>query len=237
MERRTSFPNEQVLTVNLSHRTFADLIAGVIAVAIGVIGTVAILSDEDVAAPTSTTTVSKDAVDAVPGTEKTTKVVEQTGKDPATRTTTTETVGDTPEKPAETTTTTEEGERTFLERALGDDGLVLLQIGVAVLAAFLAGALIQRVLLGEYGFKLGTLELGTIARASTQGIKELGDDLKKLRQETATSAALKQADDRSRDADASLKDDLALAYKRMDVIERRLDDLKLSGRSDPGNQQ
>jgi hypothetical protein len=53
-----------------------------------------------------------------------------------------------------------------------------------------------------------------------------GEDLKKLRQETATAAALKHADDRSREADASLKEDLALAYKRMDVIERRLGDLE-----------
>ena len=124
-------------------------------------------------------------------TNKTTVITRKRGDEP-TRTTTTQVQGARPGRPSETTTTTTSGERTTLERVLGDGGVVMLQIAAVALAAFLAAAVVQRVLLGKYGgLKIGTLELGEIAEASTAGIDELKH--------------VKKAQEESRREDASLR--------------------------------
>jgi uncharacterized coiled-coil protein SlyX len=67
------------------------------------------------------------------------------------------------------TTTVEDSPRSFTERVLGESGLILLQIGIILLAAFLAGAFTQRVLLGDFALKLGgLLELGAVQEKAEQ---------------------------------------------------------------------
>lgn len=57
-------------------------------------------------------------------------------------------------------TVSEEGSRSLPERVLGESGRDLLQIAAILLTAFLAGAFTQRLLLGDFAFKLGPLDLG-----------------------------------------------------------------------------
>ena len=195
------------------------------AAAILIVGIVVISHDGGILEPKSTTTVTKEATEATPATVKKSVVVTRKRGEPATRTKTLEFLPGTPEQPRSVTTTNEAGERTFVERVLGDVGLVLLQGAVILLAAFLGAAVIQRMIMGEYGgVEIGAFKLGDIAAASTAGIAELGGELKKLREEAATAEDLKKLDDARRDDTAAVKDDLALAYKRMDLIEKRLSD-------------
>ncbi|HEX8803080.1 MAG TPA: hypothetical protein VF743_02770 [Acidimicrobiales bacterium] len=62
----------------------------------------------------------------------------------------------------EVRTTTKPSDDSTLERALGDGGLLLVRLGVAVAAAFLAGAVTIRILLGRYGFKAAGVELDDV---------------------------------------------------------------------------
>ena len=55
-----------------------------------------------------------------------------------------------------TRTTTKEASSSFPERMLGDSGVLLLRLCLVVLAAFLAAAVLQRVILGTYGLRGGT---------------------------------------------------------------------------------
>jgi hypothetical protein len=50
----------------------------------------------------------------------------------------------------------------LLDQALASGGLLLLRIGVAAAAAFLAGAATQRILLGEFAFSAGGVELPAV---------------------------------------------------------------------------
>ena len=54
-----------------------------------------------------------------------------------------------------TRTTTKEASSSFPERMLGDSGVLLLRLCLVVLAAFLAAAVLQRVILGTYGLRGG----------------------------------------------------------------------------------
>ena len=71
-----------------------------------------------------------------------------------------------PGKPVERTTTTKPASAPWVERALGNSGLLLLRVGIVVLAAFLAGAVAQRVLLGDYALKVGPVEVPALTAAS-----------------------------------------------------------------------
>lgn len=211
--------------MHVTRRGAADLTAALVAVAVAGIGIGVIANDSHVLAPRSTTSVTKRAVGHTSATHKQTTVVTRTRGKPTTRMTTSERVPGTPRQPRTTTVTTQTGERTFVERVLGDGGLFVLQIGVVLLAAFLSAAMVQRVIVGQFGgLELGTFKLSEIASASTSGIEALGDDLKKLREEAATAKDLKALDELRRNDLAALKEDLALAYKRMDLIEKRLPD-------------
>jgi hypothetical protein len=203
------------------YRTFVDVVAAIVAVAIAFVAIIVIANDSDLAGPKTTTVVSKDAIAASGGTRKTTNVVTKGPHGKLSRTVTREKNSATPAKPAETTTTTEDGQRTFLERILGNGGLVILQIAVAVIAAFLAGAIVQRVLLGEYGgFKFGNFELSSVARASSTSVEKLGDDLKKAREEADN--AIKGAKAESAKEDGDIRKELAIIYKHLDLIEKRI---------------
>jgi hypothetical protein len=65
---------------------------------------------------------------------------------------------------------------------------VVLQLAAIVLAAFLAAEIAQQVMLGQYGFKLGSFELSAVADASTAGLDELKHHLAKLREDAASNA-------------------------------------------------
>lgn len=76
----------------------------------------------------------------------------------------------------ETTTTNTEASEDLLTRSLSSGGLLLLRIAVAGLAAFLAGAVIQRAVLGRFDIKVGPIELselGKAAEAASGGIEKL----------------------------------------------------------------
>lgn len=127
--------------------------------------------------------------------------------EPSTTTTTVVTVS--PEGKT-TKTTTAEASRSFVERSLASGGLLLLRIGIVALAAFLAGAVVQRTILGRFDMKLGPLEVPALAQkaaeASDQALEEVKAELG--RQVEATKAAMTAA---ARNAEelASLKTVLA----------------------------
>jgi len=62
--------------------------------------------------------------------------------------------------------TIEHGSRSLPERALGESGLVGLQVALVVLASFLFAGLVQRALLGDFAVKIGNFELGALAKSS-----------------------------------------------------------------------
>ena len=77
--------------------------------------------------------------------------------DPFTTGTTSQIVQETNGKRVDRTrTTATEDASSFPERVLGDAGVLLVRLLLVVLAAFLAAALLQRAILGEYGLRRGT---------------------------------------------------------------------------------
>jgi len=94
--------------------------------------------------------------------------------------TTTTVVTETPSAGKETTTTTSEARDSLFERALAGAGFLFFRIGLAALAAFLAGAVVQRTLLGDFAVKVGPVEvpdLPAAAEASKNAITEMKDSL------------------------------------------------------------
>lgn len=72
------------------------------------------------------------------------------------------------------TRTVEEGSRTFLERSLGKVGLIGLQVATVLLASFLAAALVQRALVGDFSVKVGSLlELSALQDAAAKPATDL----------------------------------------------------------------
>lgn len=99
-----------------------------------------------------------------------------------------------PDGSTETKTTTGEASRSFVERSLAAGGLLLLRIGIVALAAFLAGAVVQRTILGDFAMKLGPLEVPKLAKAAEASDKALEEIKEELgRQAEATSRAMNVA--------------------------------------------
>jgi DNA-binding XRE family transcriptional regulator len=65
-----------------------------------------------------------------------------------------------------TRTTTTEDASSFPERALGDAGVLLLRLLLVALAAFMAAAVLQRAILGDYSLRRGALERAPTAPAT-----------------------------------------------------------------------
>lgn len=113
------------------------------------------------------------------------------------------------------------GGRSFFERVLGHDGDLLLRIAVILLAALVAGAAIQRVLVGQYGgIKVGSLEIAELASASDGAVKELQDALAKLQGEAQSAIKKLSADLATTQAD-SLEREVAL-NQTLSVITKHL---------------
>jgi hypothetical protein len=113
-------------------------------------------------------------------------------------------------------TTTTEAERSFVERSLAAGGLVLLRVGAVALAAFIAGAVVQRAILGRFDLKLGPLELTETKRAAEASEEGLAAVEAGLRDQVrATTRAMNLAAGAAEgvaalhDDTAQLKEDLA----------------------------
>jgi hypothetical protein len=79
------------------------------------------------------------------------------------------------------TTTVEEGSRSFLERSLGKSGLIGLQVAVVLFASFLAAALTQRALVGDFTVKVGSvLELSALQEAAANPVTDLAANVTTL---------------------------------------------------------
>lgn len=194
-----------------------------------VVGGTALALSPSVDHPPATTTVTKSASPATRTSEKSV-VVNRTGKKlTKTTTTKTSTAGATPQA---TDTTTVDSERSFFERMLGGTGVVFLQISVILLAAFLAGAALQRVLLGKFGgLKLGALEISEIATASDEAIASLSAAIAALDAKAAmiqsdaakTRTRLEKVRTESRTEDLETTQNLKRVASRLRAVERKMD--------------
>ena len=177
----------------VSHRA-ANWVAAVVAVVVLAVGgvlaaTLGITLDP----PKNTTTVVETGTGA--GVGKKSKTVEATGVAKAQgtkgkkgrrqtkRTTTVEEGTGSPS--GKKSVTTEEESRSFFERIGGKTGQIMLLLAVIVLAAFLAAALAQRLLLGDYSIKLGGFELAAAQEADTGNIEKLTAGVTKVSDELA----------------------------------------------------
>lgn len=79
-------------------------------------------------------------------------------------------------EPTKTTkrTVTKPASESFLERALAPSGVLLLRLAVVAVAAVIAGAIAQRVVLGEYAFELAGLKVPQLSTIADETEKSLG---------------------------------------------------------------
>lgn len=214
----------------MASRETANLMAAaaffvVLAIGVWVVGT-----NHGVEHPTTTTVVTKSAVAASATSRGSTQVVFGPNGHTKTRTTT-KTSTTAPGSPQSTETTTVDGSRSFIERILGDNGVVFLQIGAVLLAAFIAGAAIQRVLVGQYGgLKVGSLGVSElapeVAELSGKSIKELEAALAAFQQESKTKfeevgKSLEATRRESRVVDSELSNDLYVITSRLREAEKK----------------
>jgi hypothetical protein len=175
----------------MTRRRFADVCAVLTAIGVLVVGLVLVLGpsyrhfnsqvwDRD---PFSrrlvTTTETKRTVPgrtSAPATTKTTKTTTLDEDGDIAKTTVIETTSATSSqvKPStEVTATKNEADDSFLERALGPGGLIVFRFAIVAFAAFIAGAVVQRTVMGQFAIKLGVLELGELQAATTDSVAEL----------------------------------------------------------------
>ena len=170
----------------------------------------------DFSEPRTTTTLEKEFVPAPPARKVTTTITFANGR--RTGSTRTSELQTAPDRPAvESTTTTETEPRSFFERVLGDD---LLLYVIAVFAAFLTAAAIQRVLLGRYGgFKVGSVEVEEIADAAAEAQRRLPAEIAAA---IGDAAAKVQAESVAGDKDLRLE--LARMYNLIVELEKRIEE-------------
>lgn len=141
-------------------------------------------------------------------------IADALGEDPfAQRTTTTEV---TTEAPAGRTVvrTVAPADESLIERSLASTGLLVLRVGIVLLIAFLAGAMVQRVLLARYGFKIGPLDLPEVKRAAEASGQATEDTKRALdSQQTQTSLAVSLADAAARSTGE--------LTKRVEILEQK----------------
>jgi hypothetical protein len=80
----------------------------------------------------------------------------------------------------------------LLEQSLGSGGLLLLRLGIVAIAAFLAAAVTQRILLGQFAFKAAGFELsalGEVTEAADMAIELLQTQARTVAHELAEMAA------------------------------------------------
>jgi hypothetical protein len=123
----------------------------------------------------------------------------------------------TTDAPEGTTTVSSDTEasRSFLERALGTGGLFFIRLGAVALAAFAAGAVVQRALLADFALKLGPVEVPALketASVSEQALSEIEAQL--TLQANAVEAAMEVAAD-SADGVAALTEQMESLRKAL----------------------
>jgi hypothetical protein len=95
-----------------------------------------------------------------------------------------------------TQTTTREASEPFIERTLAPSGLFLFRIALVAIAAFLAGAVMQRTLLGRFAMKVGPVEVPDLRQAAAASEEALAQVIGELeRQKKATESAMQVAAD------------------------------------------
>jgi hypothetical protein len=80
----------------------------------------------------------------------------------------------------ETTTTVAPADESLFVAALGNSGLFLVRLGVALLTAFVGAAAVQRAWLGRFGVKVGPVEIPELPEATAVGLEGLKDTIEKL---------------------------------------------------------
>lgn len=118
------------------------------------------------------------------------------------------------ESERQTTTTTTPRARSLLDRTFAPGGLLLLRIAIAAAAAFLAGAVTQRVLLGRYDIEVGPT-----------GVKfgDLGDLGKSVEQQGEVATKLTE---RLETVDAETKNRLTRIDNSLADLARQLNNAK-----------
>jgi hypothetical protein len=126
----------------------------------------------------------------------------------------------------EITKTTEEADDSLFQRALTGAGFLLFRVGLLFAAAFLAGAVIQRTILGDFAFKIGPVEvpgLPAAAEASKTAITELTKSVNNQTVRLRRVANRLNANTAATDEVATLVHDTADA---MTQLERRVEQVE-----------
>ena len=159
---------------------------------------------------------------------KTTKTVTKTRTRPGKRAQTTTTiVTETPGTSSDTTTTTNEANDSLLQRVLTGAGFLFFRLALLCAAAFLAGAVVQRALLGRFAIKIGPVEIPELpaaAAASKNAISRVQASIKsqisKLTQ--SVGAQLKE----NSDATAHVGELAADAARAVSELQKRVSELE-----------
>ena len=159
-------------------RPFADA-GALFFVVLGAGVALVVSGGHEVGEPTATTQVTT-TQDATDGTTTTT-VTDPDGEKTVTEVESTSSSSD-PQTATDTETTAAPG---FLERVLGEDAIVL---AFALLAAVVLAAAVQRVIMGQYGFKVGVLEVNDLVDTSSEAVKKLEKSVDILKEEKAAKA-------------------------------------------------
>lgn len=131
----------------------------------------------------------------------------------------------------ETTETTVDD--SALEQALSASGGLLLRIGLVAIAAFLAGAATQRILIGQYQLKAGPIEIP--AEEAAEGLEAVKEQLEKLA--AAVIELGETSDDEIDAARAAFEERARLFNERLQLLDAKIEAASPRGdghRSGPG---
>jgi hypothetical protein len=208
----------------MAGRDQANRIAAGVALLVFVVVLVFVDREGDFDQP-RTVTMEISTVQPAPPSQKVTTSVTRAGGRRAGSTRTTEAEQPSATPATRRTTTTEIEPRSFLERVLGDKVIEFL---IALLAAFLAGAIVQRVLLGRYGgSRAAGLGAAEIADAAADAQKKLPAEIA-----AAITDATAKLQRESRAASKEMKLELARLYAM--IVELEYAQRRSSGIEDLG---
>ena len=80
----------------------------------------------------------------------------------------------------ETTTTVGPAKDALFVTALGNSGLLLVRIGIALLTAWIAAAAVQRAILGRFGVKVGPIDIAELPEVAAKSLDALNDCVEAL---------------------------------------------------------
>jgi hypothetical protein len=126
-------------------------------------------------------------------------------------------------KGTEKTVTVRPDDDGFVARSLGDAGVVMVRLALVALAAFLAAAITQRVLLNQYAIEVGGLKLPAIQRAaekSSRGLTRVSKAIVDLGRQMERNT-IDVADVVGRDAERATQ--MAVLARRLEALEHERD--------------